>query len=70
MHALSLFSEVLDRQAIDKNIRELAGNIRSSVGALERLFAALLDISRLDAGVLVPEIEIFPLHDADRTCGQ
>jgi len=45
LHALSLFSEVLDRQATDRNIRELAGNIRSSVGALERLFAALLDIS-------------------------
>lgn len=63
MHALSLFSEVLDQQATDKNMRGLAGNIRSSVGALERLFAALLDISRLDAGVLSPEIEIFPVQD-------
>lgn len=62
MHALSLFSEVLDRKATDKKIRELAGNIRSSVGALERLFAALLDISRLDAGVLFPEIECFPVQ--------
>jgi len=63
LHALSLFSEVLDRQATDRNIRELAGNIRSSVGALERLFAALLDISRLDAGVLSPEIGVFPVQE-------
>ena len=62
MHALSLFSEVLDRQANDLKMRHLADNIRSSVNALERLFATLLDISRLDAGVLSPEIESIPVH--------
>lgn len=63
MHALSLFSEILDREAPDHEMRELASNINSSVGVLERLFSALLDISRLDAGVLSPEIEIFQLRD-------
>lgn len=63
MHALSLFSEILDQQAPDRKMRELAGNINSSVGVLERLFSSLLDISRLDAGVLLPEIEVFPVRD-------
>lgn len=63
MHALSLFSEILDQQAPDEQTRELAGNISSSVGVLERLFSSLLDISRLDAGVLSSEIEVFNLRD-------
>lgn len=63
MHALSLFSEILNQQAPDRQTRELAGHISSSVGVLERMFASLLDISRLDAGVLTPEIEVFHLQD-------
>jgi signal transduction histidine kinase len=63
MHALMLFSELLQQQNSDGATRELVESIQTSVNALARLFDALLDISRLDAGVLVPEISIFPLQE-------
>ena len=63
MHALTLFAEVLDREASDEKISALADSIRTSVNALVRLFDSLLDISRLDAGVLIPEISIFRVQD-------
>jgi CheY-like chemotaxis protein/anti-sigma regulatory factor (Ser/Thr protein kinase) len=62
LHALSLYSELLDKHATDPKTHELATSIGASVGVLDRLFSALLDISRIDAGVLRPEIEIFPVR--------
>lgn len=63
MHALSLFSEILHKEAQDSRTRNLAESIKGSVGVLERLFSALLDISRIDAGVLKPEVETFRLGE-------
>jgi signal transduction histidine kinase/CheY-like chemotaxis protein len=63
MHALTLFSELLDEKAANPETRALASHIGSAVGVLERLFAALLDISKLDAGVLVPEVDVFRVQD-------
>ncbi len=40
--------------------RQVIGNIRRSVDAMEELFNALLDISRLDAGVVQPNITAIP----------
>jgi len=63
MHALMLFAEVLDQQVTGSKAKQLVDSIRTSVNALARLFDALLDISRLDAGVLIPERSVFPLRD-------
>jgi len=63
MHALTLFSEMLNEKAPDQQTRDLAGHIDSAVRVLERLFDALLDISRLDAGILVPETAVFRVQD-------
>src|SRR6185312_12416346 len=41
--------------------RHIIGNIRRSVDSMEELFNALLDISRLDAGVVQPRIVTVPL---------
>ena len=63
MHALSIFSEILREEADPEKMREVAGYMDASVKALGHLFDALLDISRLDAGVVpVQEID-FPLGD-------
>jgi two-component system, sensor histidine kinase len=43
--------------------RRTIGNIRRSVDAMEELFNALLDISRLDAGVVQPHITTIPLAE-------
>jgi signal transduction histidine kinase/CheY-like chemotaxis protein len=61
MHALRLFSETLSRRVTEPETRRLAASIGTSVEVLARLFNALLDISKLDAGVLVPDITEFPV---------
>lgn len=54
LHALTLFSSALEDSLNDKTKAiELIGQINDSVDALQGLFNALLDISRLDAGTLI-----------------
>ncbi len=44
-------------------MRKIVDNINLSAQALEKLFAALLDISRLDAGVIQPQVSEFNLQE-------
>ncbi len=60
--ALGLFLEVLDARVSDPAARPIVQKIRSSIEAMEGLFNALLDISRLDAGVMTPQIQHFPVQ--------
>ena len=55
-------TSLVERQGDDENGR-LAGNIDASLEAVEEILGALLDISRLDTGVMRPEITIFPLDE-------
>ncbi|MBC7504890.1 MAG: hybrid sensor histidine kinase/response regulator [Sandarakinorhabdus sp.] len=59
LHALGLFSGSLGTLALDNHARDLADQISNSVAAMERLFNTLLDISRLDAGVVAVRREAF-----------
>jgi two-component system, sensor histidine kinase len=61
LHALGLFVQALQECSIAAQERHIVGNIRRSVDAMEELFDALLDISRLDAGVVRPRFETFGL---------
>ena len=63
LHALSLFTAALGERLEKPEHKQLAGQIQSSVRALESLFNALLDISRLDADTLKPEIRGFRLEE-------
>ncbi|MDX1649059.1 MAG: HAMP domain-containing sensor histidine kinase, partial [Myxococcota bacterium] len=56
LHALGLFAERLAARAPDAETGSLAEQIRISVGSLATQFDALLDVSRLDTGTVVPEI--------------
>jgi len=58
LHALMLFTSVLDETIQYPKVRKVVDQINASVEALQSLFNALLDISRLEAGVLVAE----PVH--------
>ncbi len=61
MHALGLFVSQL-RVRLDAAERDLViGRIDTSLAAMNELFDALLDISKLDAGVLVPEVKVFQI---------
>jgi signal transduction histidine kinase/ActR/RegA family two-component response regulator len=66
LYALSLFSASLDELRLDGAGRKVVGDIQRSVTTLEQLFDGLLDISRLEAGVVQPRIgpvAIDPLFD-------
>ncbi len=61
LHALGLFVQALAETPLTARERQVIGNIRRSVDVMEELFNALLDISRLDAGVVQPKIATVPL---------
>jgi two-component system, sensor histidine kinase len=66
LHALSLLTALLKDLGTGGPVREVAGHIGQSVESLERLFNALLDLSRLDAGALVAEPRSFDLGELAR----
>ena len=61
LHAMGLFAAALSSRVHDAQVRRLVGSINASVEALERLFSALMDISKLDAGVIAPRRTAFAL---------
>jgi signal transduction histidine kinase len=60
-HALGLYVASLRGQALTPPQAELAARIASSLEALDSMFSALLDISRIDAGAVTPRSEPFSL---------
>ncbi|HEY6094810.1 MAG TPA: ATP-binding protein, partial [Gallionellaceae bacterium] len=63
LQALVLFSEALQETAQEKATLQLAGQIGKSVNALVDMFDELLNVSRLDAGVVEVRWRHFHLHD-------
>jgi signal transduction histidine kinase/CheY-like chemotaxis protein len=61
LHALGLFVDALDEQIHEERARPLVDRVRRSTASLTEMFDALLDISRLDAGAVAPEIREFEL---------
>ncbi len=61
LQALTLFSEALTARAQDPAVRQLAHQIEKSVNALGDMFNGLLDLSRLEAGMLAPNRQYFAL---------
>jgi two-component system, sensor histidine kinase len=66
LHSLTLFTSALNERIKYPEVSKIVGNINASVRSLEQLFNALLDISRLDAGVLQPIVRHFHLQDLHR----
>ncbi len=58
LQAIALFSEALRERIFYPEVRSIVDNINASVEALQTLFNSLLDISRLEAGVVEP----MPIH--------
>ena len=70
MHALSLYSAALSGTVTQPRVQKIASSISVCVDSLDNLFEALLDISKLDAGLIVPqmhEIEVQALLDRLKT---
>ena len=60
--AVSLFLGLLTNEKLTAHGRYLVDNIASATAAMGHLFDALLNISRLDAGVIEPRRKWFPLN--------
>ncbi len=61
LHALGLFHHALRLRSEDASNRLLFESIDKSTNALNAMFDSLLDVSRLDANVVEPEIETVEL---------
>jgi signal transduction histidine kinase len=61
LHALGFFVDALQEQSLAPDGRAVVANIRRSVDVMEDLFNSLLDVSRLDAGIVRPRIATIPL---------
>ncbi len=61
VHALSLFVGALGQQPLGAEASRLLGHVRTSVDTLGSMFNALLDISKLDASMVHPEVAQFDL---------
>jgi signal transduction histidine kinase len=66
LYALSLFSASLRELKLDDEGRSVIASIQDSIGVMESLFDGLLDVSRLEAGVVkahVADVSVDDLFD-------
>ncbi len=71
LHAMGLFASALADKVRDPEGAKLVSSINGSVQALEALFNELLDISKLDSGVIKPDVTQFALTEIfDRLRGE
>lgn len=57
LHALGLYAAELQRKVSNPEQRHLVEQVERSIEALSTLLNALLDISRLDAGAVIPQMQ-------------
>jgi signal transduction histidine kinase/ligand-binding sensor domain-containing protein/ActR/RegA family two-component response regulator len=61
MHALNIYLEALLDVDLSEAAKPLAGKVQQCAHIMDDMFKALLDLSRLDARVVKPRIESFPV---------
>jgi signal transduction histidine kinase/CheY-like chemotaxis protein len=61
LHALGLFVAQLHGRLLAAERSQIIGRIEAALSAMNELFAALLDISKLDAGATTVNITVFPV---------
>ncbi len=66
LHAMGLLASALRQKNLDVESARLAGSINESVDALEGLFSQLLDLTRLDSGVIEAQPQHFDLNELYR----
>jgi len=59
MHALNLYVGSISALDLSERARALLGNVRQCGEAMDKMFRALLDVSRLDAGTVLAETRAF-----------
>ena len=66
LHALGMFCATLDQRLNNTPEKPLVRNMMNAIESLEESFGAMLDISRLDAGVVQTAPQTFPIRDVFR----
>ena len=61
MHAINLYLGTLAGLGLPPAAHELLGKTRQCGQAMDEMFRALLDMSRLDASAVLPEVSVFPM---------
>ena len=69
LNAARLFLSSLSERELNRENNELVGRVDTSLRAVEDLLAGLLDISKLDAGGVDPQIEDFPVDELLQALG-
>ena len=62
LHAVSLFTSVLERSRLDPDSAQTVTRLSHSVRLLNQSLDTMLDISRLDAGAVQPHVEAVRVH--------
>ncbi len=63
LNAASLLMSSLTELQVSSKGRRLAHQVESSLETIDELLRSLLDISRLDAGVVKPKLDTVPVHE-------
>jgi signal transduction histidine kinase/CheY-like chemotaxis protein len=61
MQALSMYATVLEERVKEEHSLRVVHGIQLSVTTLERMFDSLLDIAKIESGIVKPTIVAFPL---------
>ncbi|MEJ0060815.1 MAG: CHASE3 domain-containing protein [Terricaulis sp.] len=63
LHALTLYLSALQRRVEGEEARAILTKMERATQSMVGMFSTLLDLARIQADVVTPEIEIFPLQD-------
>lgn len=63
LNAARLFTGALEEQPLTEPLQQLVSSISYSLMGVESLISTLVDISKLDAGVIQPDLSVFALND-------
>jgi len=62
LHALGLFLTALGHTQLDARQRQMWGHVEASSAAASEMLNTLLDFSKVDAGVITPQPQVFPMQ--------
>jgi signal transduction histidine kinase len=63
VQAASLFLSMLERRDLDPESRDLVGMVASSLEGLRGMLNGLLEVARLEAGIVDSQLQEFPIDD-------
>ncbi len=62
LHALSLYLSALRRRVSSQELLRIVGNMERATESMTHMFASLLDLARIQSGIVNSRIEAFPLQ--------